>query len=207
MLAGAAEVVPDAVDVDGARVGDAERVVGVVRAGCGTRRSRARPGSRPVSMQLQAGTVIGGSTLRSGPQVPRSTSPRMFGSSSSQRSKTSLGSAQSRPITATRRLIAGCRPARGSPRGPRSAASACRRSAATAGPGASASAAAIRCAFAGSSGPSSTCSTASRRPSGVHLRGGQPDADAGLDHAPRVVGLVPGRRHDDERHAGLQRRR
>ena len=34
------------------------------------------PGSRPVIMQLQAGTVIGGSTLRSGPHVPRSTRPR-----------------------------------------------------------------------------------------------------------------------------------
>src|SRR3954468_24842599 len=59
------------------------------------------PGSRPETMQLQAGTVIGGSTLRSRPQAPRATSPARFGRSSSQRSKTSDGSAQSRPITAT----------------------------------------------------------------------------------------------------------
>ena len=63
------------------------------------------PGSRPVIMQLQAGTVIGGSTLRSGPHVPPS-HQRVAGSGSSsrQRSNTSFGSAQSRPMTATRPL-------------------------------------------------------------------------------------------------------
>ncbi len=37
----------------------------------------------------QAGTVIGGSQLRSTPKAPRSVSERMVGSSASQRSKTS----------------------------------------------------------------------------------------------------------------------
>src|SRR5919109_3581839 len=59
------------------------------------------PGSRPVSMQLQAGTVIGGSTLRNGPEVPAPTSRRRLGRSSSHRSNTRPGSAQSSPITAT----------------------------------------------------------------------------------------------------------
>src|SRR6266540_1181897 len=59
------------------------------------------PGSRPVSMQLHAGTVMGGSTLRSGPQVPAWTRLRRLGRSSSHRSNTRPGSAQSRPITAT----------------------------------------------------------------------------------------------------------
>src|SRR5215211_8902775 len=59
------------------------------------------PGSRPVSMQLQAGTVMGGSTLRSGPQVPAPARRRRLGSSSSHRPNTRPGSAQSRPITAT----------------------------------------------------------------------------------------------------------
>src|SRR5215210_2086783 len=57
-------------------------------------------------MQVHAGTVIGGSTLRNRPQVPARTSDEMLGSSSSQRSNTSDGSAQSSPMTATLRLIA-----------------------------------------------------------------------------------------------------
>src|SRR5579872_1832456 len=62
------------------------------------------PGSWPVIMQLQAGTVIGGSTLRSGPQVPAPIRRLRFGSCSLQRSKASRGSAQSSPMTATLRL-------------------------------------------------------------------------------------------------------
>src|SRR5918994_1442584 len=59
------------------------------------------PGSRPVIMQLQAGTVMGGSTLLSGPQVPSPMRRRKLGRSSSHGPNTRLGSAQSRPITAT----------------------------------------------------------------------------------------------------------
>jgi hypothetical protein len=56
---------------------------------------------RPAVDPLQAGTVIGGSTLRMRPQVPDRTIEAMCGRSSSQRSKTSDGSVQSRPMTAT----------------------------------------------------------------------------------------------------------
>jgi len=55
-------------------------------------------------MHDQAGTLIWGSMVRRGPQVPRWMSERMVGRSSRQRSKTSDGSAPSRPIIATRRM-------------------------------------------------------------------------------------------------------
>ena len=52
-------------------------------------------------MQLQAGTVIGGITEVRRPNVPRSMSPEIVGSSSRQRSRTRDGSAQSSPISMT----------------------------------------------------------------------------------------------------------
>jgi hypothetical protein len=57
-------------------------------------------------MQAQAGTVMGGSQLRRTPYRPRSISERRVGSSSRQRSNTSCGGAQSRPMTRAREAIA-----------------------------------------------------------------------------------------------------
>src|SRR5215210_6369732 len=63
-------------------------------------------------MHVQAGTVIGGSTLRSRPQVPALTIRAMLGRSSSQRSNTSEGSAQSSPMMATFAALIDMLPAR-----------------------------------------------------------------------------------------------
>ena len=52
-------------------------------------------------MQDQAGTVMGGITEVKRPYDPRSMSPESVGSSSRQRSRTSEGSAQSRPMSMT----------------------------------------------------------------------------------------------------------
>src|SRR5437764_3182656 len=52
-------------------------------------------------MTIQAGTVIGGSQLRKVPQAPRSRNRVRFGRRSAYRSKTRVGSAQSRPMTTT----------------------------------------------------------------------------------------------------------
>ncbi len=52
-------------------------------------------------MQDQAGTVIGGTIDVSRPETPRSMRPESTGRRSRQRSSTSEGSAQSRPITIT----------------------------------------------------------------------------------------------------------
>ena len=57
-------------------------------------------------MQDQAGTVIGGTTLRSGPHMDRSRSAVRVGMSSAKRSKSSSGVPQSSPMSATRpRLV------------------------------------------------------------------------------------------------------
>src|SRR3990167_3037210 len=61
------------------------------------------PGSRLDIMQLQAGTVMGGTTLLSLPQQPCSVRRLSVGSSSRQRSKASSGGTQSSPMTATLR--------------------------------------------------------------------------------------------------------
>src|SRR6185503_18524764 len=59
------------------------------------------PGSWLRIMQAQAGTVIGGWVLRSGPWEPASIRPLRLGRSSRNRSKTRRGAAQSSPRTAT----------------------------------------------------------------------------------------------------------
>src|SRR3990172_4763348 len=64
------------------------------------------PGSRLDIMQLQAGTVMGGTTLLSLPQQPCSVRRLSVGSSSRQRSKASSGGTQSNPMTATLRCFA-----------------------------------------------------------------------------------------------------
>src|SRR3989304_5354313 len=63
------------------------------------------PGSRLDIMQLQAGTVMGGTTLLSLPHQPCSVRRLSVGSSSRQRSKTSSGGTQSSPMTATLRCL------------------------------------------------------------------------------------------------------
>jgi hypothetical protein len=55
-------------------------------------------------MHVQAGTVIGGSELRSEPQVPFSIKAHKFGIASRYRSNTNEGAAQSSPITIIRGL-------------------------------------------------------------------------------------------------------
>ena len=50
-------------------------------------------------MHVHAGTVIGGSELRSGPQVPHSIKADRFGIASRYRSNTNRGAAQSSPTT------------------------------------------------------------------------------------------------------------
>src|SRR4029077_3386446 len=59
------------------------------------------PGVRLDIMQDHAGTVIGGVIDRSPPHVPASARRNRFGSSSSQLSNTSDGSAQSNPMIIT----------------------------------------------------------------------------------------------------------
>src|SRR5437867_1240529 len=59
------------------------------------------PGSLLRIMQAQAGTVIGGCVLRSGPWHPPSISAFRLGRESRYRSKTRRGAAQSSPMTAT----------------------------------------------------------------------------------------------------------
>ncbi len=54
-------------------------------------------------MEVHAGTVIGGIVERSGPQVPAAQIAEIRGMTSAQRSNTSAGGAQSRPMTITRR--------------------------------------------------------------------------------------------------------
>src|SRR2546427_8903768 len=49
-------------------------------------------------MDVQAGPVMGGCVLRLGPWAPRSISPASVGRSLRQRSKTSAGAAESRPM-------------------------------------------------------------------------------------------------------------
>src|SRR5258708_25491460 len=53
-------------------------------------------------MHDQAGTVIGGSQLSSGPHEPASISRRRLGRSAAKRSKTRAGAAQSKPMIAKR---------------------------------------------------------------------------------------------------------
>ena len=59
------------------------------------------PGVFEDIMQDHAGTVIGGITEVRRPYEPRSMRPEMVGSSSRQRSRTRLGSAQSSPMSMT----------------------------------------------------------------------------------------------------------
>src|SRR5438105_4623622 len=59
------------------------------------------PGSFPVIMLIQAGTVIGGVVLSSGPYTPESMSRLRFGRSARNFSNTSSGAAQSRPMMQT----------------------------------------------------------------------------------------------------------
>ena len=68
------------------------------------------PGLRDDVITDQACTVIGGSQLLRIPKVPRSVSDRIVGSSSSQRSKTHCGAAQSRPMTSALEPIASILP-------------------------------------------------------------------------------------------------
>src|ERR1017187_7002624 len=58
------------------------------------------PGEVPVTMTIQAGQVMGGSQLRSRPQMPLSIKLESTGRRGRKRSKTKEGSAQSRPRTA-----------------------------------------------------------------------------------------------------------
>ena len=58
-------------------------------------------GLRLVIMQAQAGTVMGGSMVRSGAEVPSARSLLRFGNSGANSSKTSSGGALSRPMTMT----------------------------------------------------------------------------------------------------------
>src|SRR5215218_8514092 len=63
------------------------------------------PGSLLDIIDDQAGTVIGGSQLRSRPELPRPMRASRLGSAPRKSSKTRRGSAQSRPITTTLRLL------------------------------------------------------------------------------------------------------
>src|SRR5579885_75544 len=68
-------------------------------------------------MQDQAGTVIGGSQLASGPHEPASISRRRLGRSAAKRSNTKAGAAQSKPIIAKRfiaKSLSGAPPPRNS---------------------------------------------------------------------------------------------
>jgi len=55
-------------------------------------------------MHVHAGTVIGGSELRSGPHMPSSIKEHRFGIASRYRSNTNVGAAQSSPMTIIRGL-------------------------------------------------------------------------------------------------------